>query len=372
MRCAERLRNDGVDLTAYNSRESAADIADLRTALGIENWTLFGRSYGTRLALSTLRYRPEGIRAVVLDSVVPPQADLLTQFPANFQNALEKVFADCAADEGCIQQNGDLAAAYDKAIARLSASPTTTFSITELLGPRKRTYGIGGRWLRYSPASYSQEGNLNIPFDAFTLRDMLYAALSDSEARNLIPVLLREIAAYRFTVMKAQFRDYLLRQAAESDIVAPVYLSHICRDEIPFISTAQLDAAAEAAGPLAYMITDAWPSYVCSAWPAGESKPIENTPVESAVPALLLVGRYDPISPFALAREAARHLPNGHAYELADAGHGVLAVSGCAERLTAVFLATLERPPVNTCKPEALSARFPTKAPENLGQLGLD
>ncbi len=369
-RCADRLRNDGVDLAAYNSRESAADIAELRSALGIESWTLFGRSYGTRLALSALRYHPKGIRAVILDSVVPPQADWLTQLAADFRSALEKVFADCAADDGCAQQYGDLATAYEKAIERLSAPPTKTFSVRELLGHGERTYRIGGRWLRFSPASLSEVEDLEIPFDAETLNDMLFAALSDEEARSLIPVLLREIAAFRSSAMRAQFRDYLLRQAEESDIVWAIYLSHVCHDEMPFISKSRITAAAKAAGSLAYLVTDAWPSYLCEFWPVGEIDPIENTPVESAIPALLLAGRYDPITPYPLALAAARHLPNGYAYELADAGHGVLVQSDCARRLTDAFLRSLERPPEDTCGPQALTARFYRQPLENRGQIG--
>ena len=63
----------GVDLAAYNSAENAADLADLRTALGIDGWNLYGVSYGSNLAMSELRDHPEGIRSVVLDSCRSPQ-----------------------------------------------------------------------------------------------------------------------------------------------------------------------------------------------------------------------------------------------------------------------------------------------------------
>lgn len=110
--CAQRLVEEGVDLTAYNSRESAADIAELRRTLGIEEWTLYGVSYGTRLALSTLRYHPEGIRAVILDSVFPPEASWALGAASDFRQALEKDFTDCAEDPGCTQQYGDLSEVY--------------------------------------------------------------------------------------------------------------------------------------------------------------------------------------------------------------------------------------------------------------------
>ncbi|WP_157695934.1 alpha/beta fold hydrolase [Caballeronia hypogeia] len=70
--CHARLSATGVDLAAYNSTENAADIADPRVATGIDNWNVYGVSYGSRLALTVLRDHPQGIRSVVLDSVSPP------------------------------------------------------------------------------------------------------------------------------------------------------------------------------------------------------------------------------------------------------------------------------------------------------------
>ena len=74
--CHDRLVDDGVALDSYNTAENAADIADLRVAMGIEEWDLYGVSYGTALALTVLRDHPEGVRSVVLDSVSAAQHPL--------------------------------------------------------------------------------------------------------------------------------------------------------------------------------------------------------------------------------------------------------------------------------------------------------
>ena len=71
--CRDRLAAAGAELTSYNSTESAADVADLRIALGVDRWNLYGVSYGTNLALQVLRDYPAGVRSVVLDAVFPPQ-----------------------------------------------------------------------------------------------------------------------------------------------------------------------------------------------------------------------------------------------------------------------------------------------------------
>lgn len=78
--CRDRITAEGWDPADFNTTQNAADLADLRTALGIDEWNLYGVSYGTDLALQTLRDHPEGIRSVVLDSVVPPQQVVFDTF----------------------------------------------------------------------------------------------------------------------------------------------------------------------------------------------------------------------------------------------------------------------------------------------------
>lgn len=58
--CHDRLAAKGIDLTAYNTVENAADFADLRRAMGIESWHVYGVSYGTYVALQLIRDHPEG------------------------------------------------------------------------------------------------------------------------------------------------------------------------------------------------------------------------------------------------------------------------------------------------------------------------
>lgn len=49
--CRSALLANGIDLFAYNTAENAADVNDVRMALGIKKWVLYGVSYGTRVAL---------------------------------------------------------------------------------------------------------------------------------------------------------------------------------------------------------------------------------------------------------------------------------------------------------------------------------
>ena len=99
--CSARLRREGRDPANYTTRTTVADIADMRMALGIKEWNLLGGSYGSRVALAVMRYRPEGVRAVVLDSVFPPQVRFYQEEPKKIAWALDKVARACAADLDC-------------------------------------------------------------------------------------------------------------------------------------------------------------------------------------------------------------------------------------------------------------------------------
>jgi pimeloyl-ACP methyl ester carboxylesterase len=104
--CHRKLIATGADLSAYNSTESAADVADLRKALGYTAWNIYGTSYGSYLAQTVMRDHPAGIRSVVLDSVLPPAYSV----PANWWNTragFDNLFQACAAEPTCNASHPD-------------------------------------------------------------------------------------------------------------------------------------------------------------------------------------------------------------------------------------------------------------------------
>lgn len=121
--CGRKALAEGFDLTAYSAVQMAGDIADLMQVLPWDERNLFGVSYGTRVALVTMRDRPEGIRSVILDSALPIAGRDFDHATAHFAGAPDRLFADCAADPACRQTYPDLEAAIYAAIARLDDEP---------------------------------------------------------------------------------------------------------------------------------------------------------------------------------------------------------------------------------------------------------
>ena len=73
-RCAGRLEAAGIDRAPYHSAAIAEDIEDLRRALDVPRLSLFGLSYGTRVALTVARDFPDSVASMVLDSPLPQSA----------------------------------------------------------------------------------------------------------------------------------------------------------------------------------------------------------------------------------------------------------------------------------------------------------
>lgn len=57
--CLVFWKKQGVDLAAYNTRENALDLEDLRRHLGTGKIVLWGTSYGAQLALAAMRELPD-------------------------------------------------------------------------------------------------------------------------------------------------------------------------------------------------------------------------------------------------------------------------------------------------------------------------
>ncbi|RKT03336.1 alpha/beta hydrolase family protein [Streptomyces sp. 3211.6] len=124
--CRDRLVGLGADLGAYNDTESSADLADLRGALGVAQWNLYGISYGTQLALVTMRLHPQGIRSVGIDGILPPSTagEALTWSAA--KQGFDGLFKACAEQPACNDRYPNLSATFERLVRELQAKPVTT------------------------------------------------------------------------------------------------------------------------------------------------------------------------------------------------------------------------------------------------------
>lgn len=87
------------------TNNAARDLDLIRAALGDEQLTYVGFSYGTRLGATYAELFPDRVRALVLDGAVKPTTDFSELAPgqvAGFDRAFENFAAACDADPDCV------------------------------------------------------------------------------------------------------------------------------------------------------------------------------------------------------------------------------------------------------------------------------
>ena len=89
-------------------KQMSRDVHAFRRALGIDEWNVWGLSYGTILGQAYINEDPDGIRAIVLDSVVPINAvdeDQYWRVIKWYDRDLKKLDELCQADKACAESS---------------------------------------------------------------------------------------------------------------------------------------------------------------------------------------------------------------------------------------------------------------------------
>jgi len=122
--CAER---SGDVLPYLSTVSTARDMDLLREALGEEQISYLGQSYGTALGSVYATLFPERVRAMVLDGAFDLSAastDWWVPQAAAAEQALTAALEQCASNQGCrFHSDGDPFTAFDELMARLDAEP---------------------------------------------------------------------------------------------------------------------------------------------------------------------------------------------------------------------------------------------------------
>lgn len=332
--CQKRLEEDGINLAAYNSAASAADVHELRLALGYEEWNLLGISYGTRLALTVMRDFPTGIRSVVLDSVYPPNVDAYTDQPLTNANAIQALLRGCAADSACNEAFPNIEERFYELVAELNESPV------EL------------------------EEDI---FSGDNLIDLMVSKLYDTQSIPKLPYAIDEGYYGNFEPLfdleageegEAEYQRESPHQdegdEEEEDFTDSEgqFYSVECHEEVPF---GDIDQAEEQVADYPPELTDKLMAdledlyAVCDIWQAGEAPQRESEAVVSDIPTLLLAGEYDPVTPPTWARLAAERLSSHYLFEIPAGGHSLTDAGDCPLGIIQAFLARPNQAPDGSC-----------------------
>lgn len=334
-KCRDRLAGEGVNLSAYDSLENAADIETLRNALGYEQINLYGVSYGTLLALHAMRQYPNGLRSVILDSVVPPQTNFILAAPHTENRAFEALFTACKEDRRCDKAYPNLREEFYALAGRLDDDPVTVELMDFETGERHDALVDGA-------------GFISLTFQ------MMY----NSDLIPLIPRLIYDARGGNWDFL-ARILSFVVFDRTMSE---GMYYSTMCAEDADFtLDQYDLSGLPEQLVKVeensAEQMLD-----TCKLWDVKPLGAEVDDPVVSAIPTLLLTGEFDPITPPDYAREAAQGLKNSFLFVFGAGGHGEVGSFDCADQMLLDFLDNPQQAPDSSCLAEVSKVEFSTSA----------
>ncbi len=331
--CARRLRGQGINIASYNTAANVADIVDLRRALKIKIWNLWGQSYGSRVALEVMRRQPAGVRSVILDGPYPPQIGRKFNWAAPTLTTIGKILALCGEATGCKERLEDPRKRWVELLQRLHKSPVVTVS--------KPGGGL-------TPMSF----RINDVMLMWVVQDSLYTGRGLRRLPSLIAALSQPKPDTR--LLSRMVQDYDL------NVYGPYY-SHgaayavSCNDN-PRPDQEDERQIARRHPHLKPWIEDMLSVDGCAIFAPGGKIMLNFEPVKSTIPTLIIAGGLDLATPPAWGKETAKHLPNSRLFVFANASHDVSDLP-CAQIVMRAFLNRPEARPTHKCmaKPAAFS-----------------
>lgn len=325
--CRSRLTAQDADLAAYNTLESADDLNDLRLALGIHKWDVFGISYGTDLALNYMRMYPQGIRSVGIDGVFPPPLSGGVAAWTSASQGIKAVFAACATQQPCRARYGDIGATFRHLVLQYERSPKSVSVTVPGVKDPVRVMISGGMLVQWavSPGTHTAA---EVP-----------AAIDALAHGDPGPV------ASTWAAIK-------LNPAAVGGYGNGLYYSISCGEWVPYETEASVIATGRRAFPtfpksvlmnapnLQFMRPD------CGVWNKAKVPSSVRAVTRSKIPTLVMSSQYDGQTAASFGRLVAKSLPNSTVVTIPNIAHVAFSspspvANACAQGIVRSFFDVL-------------------------------
>lgn len=301
------------DLTQYTTTIAMDDLDDVRQFLGYDKINVYGGSYGTRAALVYLRQHGDHLRTVILDGVAPTFMRLPLFFARDSQRAFDLLVRDCETDPGCSKAYPNIGARAKALMERLEKDPPKV----RITHPRT---GV----------------EADVTIQPRLLANVIIQTLYSPMASALVPAIIAAAEKNDFDSMLAL--SGLGGGGGNDDepgMAIGMQLSVICAEDAPKYTPD--DIQKEAANTLFGRYVMTMQSRACGFWPRGKVDASFYDPVKSAVPALVMSGEIDPVTPPTWGEQTAATLSNSKHVVMPGTGH-TAGSTGCGQRIIKDFI----------------------------------
>lgn len=287
--CTGHWRAEGVNLASYNSNASADDLEDLRRALGAERLSLLAWSYGTELALATVRRHGARLHRVVLASTRGP--DNLLKLPSVWDSQIGRLSRLAAADPNVGRIVPDMEALMRRVMESLERNPVYV-TVTDRRADRQ----------------------INLRVGKIGLQTLIRGDLSDTRSFTSLPALLSTIEQGDYSIFTRRIEQLYngfggSAMSLATDCAAGWSAGRMAR------------ANREARAALMSNVNLQWSPNICRLTGSASLGSNFRSRIRSTLPTLFVSGTLDPNAPSSQAEEVRRGFPNGVHLIVENAGH---------------------------------------------------
>ncbi len=347
--CFQQWTSAGINLQALTSKETVADIEDLRQALGYQQWNIYATGYGAQIALGLMQNYPQAIRSVVIDSPGPLSVDDYASQPANAAQALDQFFNSCAADTACNGAFPDLKRVFYDDVDQLDANPASLEVNNLNTGDRYQVLMDGYRLIDFTLTAVTGGGGGGRGVDP----------------QGEVPRMLFQIKSAQYSVLAR-----LLGNAIQSQAISSVGMQYqvTCGEVMPLLPAGQPFKGGDQVDQRLldyYNQRFALTKSICAAWQGLNVNPAWPEVAASSIPTLIIYGPRSVSSAPGWSQRLATMLSRSIPVEIASknlgfGGFGGFGQNGtnCQQTIVTAFLADPTSQPDTTCaadKPPAVT-----------------
>lgn len=315
--CFDAARQRGIDLTGYNTVENARDIRSLRRALGFDSWNVWGISYGSHLGQMLVNVDSEGIRALVLDAIVPNDLGDIMRIHRWVLRNHNLVFDECERQQAGICDG--LKSRFYKAYDSIIKNPLTVDALDKELYPAGKVT-VPGVIVGFAPFAMQYEQDEHPAIPAVMLALSQYAEQRDKEIFQVFTV-----AGGPFSGSSDGMSSAIRCNDGYMEAQARIAKEDLSED----FGLSQGIFTVKGARMMADMCIEA-------GLPPRDRK--DYMLVQSNIPTLIVNGEWDPVTPPPLAERIAPGFTNGRLIIVPYAGHGpTRSMSECGSQVMSDF-----------------------------------
>ena len=296
------------DLKQYTTSIAMDDLDEVRAALGYDRINVYGGSYGSTTTLVYLRQHGDHIRTAAIFGVAPPAAKIPLSFARGVQDAINRLFADCAAEPACKAAYPDVENEFKKVLARFDNGPVEVNATNTYTGASQK---------------------VTVTRDAFvdSIRQLLYVP----NAAAALPALIHLGANGDLGPLVGVAFQVVVQ--IDARIARGMQFSVVCAEDTPFITDEEIKTTSANSF---YGDARVRPTIkACAEWPRANVQSAFLEPVKSDAPVLLVAGALDPVTPPWLAQTVAKTLSHSKLVIIPNATHNSYE---CVENMVADFI----------------------------------